>query len=286
MTVDQYIALGASCGACLSAIVALLTIWVLVRQQRAVYRPDLAVSQAMIRTTHCTNLPVPRMWTEESCDRVVAITAHEESHRTENVEDRDSDRRLFMNIRNIGLGSASNVCVKWTFPMKKAVKEVNEIARGASALSFTHGRVHVQSDETVASMPWRSHQREVIDYINTVSNDGESLSLGIPPTYGIVVSAMIFYNEKSSKPRDLQIPVLRLDLSYRDIGQHKYKTSYDIHFNPAFRNRTSGEVIYGFLEHRRRKRSLLFDWLHRFIYGHFILPSSAEVGSGLSDWQR
>ena len=76
MTVDQYIALGASIGACLSAITALLTIRILVRQQRAVYRPDLALSRTMIRSTRCSHLPVPRMWTEESCDRMVAITAY------------------------------------------------------------------------------------------------------------------------------------------------------------------------------------------------------------------
>ena len=274
VTADQYIALGASIGACLSAMVALLTMRILVRQQRAVYRPDLAVSRAMIRSTRCSHLPVPNMWTEESGDRVVAITAHNESRQTENAEDRYSDRRLFMNIRNLGLGSASNVSVRWTFPMKKAVKEVNKIARGTSALSFVHGRVHVRSDETVALMAWRAHQREVIDYINTVSNDGGSLLLGVPVTYGIVVSAMIFYNKQSPKPRSLRIPVLRLDLSYRDIGQHKYKASFDIHFNPACCDPSSGEIIYGFLEHKRRKRSLLFDWVHRFIYGHFILPSS------------
>ena len=221
MTVDQYVALGASIGACLSAIAALLTIRILVRHQRAVYRPDLAVSRTMIRSTRCSHLPVPRMWTEESGDRMVAITGHNESRRTENVEDRYSDRRLFMNIRNLGLGSASNICARWTFPMKKAVKEVNEIARGISALSFAHGRVRVRSDETEVLMAWRSHQREVFDYINTVSNDGGSLSLAVPATYGIVVSAMIFYNEQSPKPRSLRIPVLRLDLSYRDIGQHK-----------------------------------------------------------------
>ena len=99
------------------------------------------------------------------------------------------------------------------------------------------------------------------------------MSLGIPDTYGIVVSAMIFYNEKSSKPRDLGISVLRLDLSYRDIGQYKYKTSFDIHFNPSMCDSVSGELVYGFLKHKRSKRSLLFDWVHRFIHGHVILPS-------------
>ncbi len=273
MTVEQYIALGASIGACLSAIAALLTIRVLVRQQRAAYRPALAFSRTMIRSTRCSHLPVPRMWTEESGDRMAAITAHNESRRTGNAEELYSNRRLFMKLRNIGLGSAHDICARWTFPMKKAVEQVNEIAQGASALSFGHGRVCVSSDDTLLSMGWRPEQHESIDYITTLPRKGEPFSLGIPHTYGVVVSAMYFYNQQSSTRRPLRIPVLRLDLSYKDIGQHKYKTSYDIHFNPAAGDGSSGEIIYGFLEHQRRKRSLLFDWSHRFIHGHFILPS-------------
>lgn len=273
MTVDQYIALGASIGACLSAIAAFLTMRILVRQQRAVYRPDLALSRAMVRSTPCSHLPVPRMWTDESCDSVAALREELESRRAENLEDRYSDRRLFMNIRNIGMGSAGNVSVRWTFPMKGAVRQVQIMARGNSALSFAHGRLNVRTDAGVALMGWRSEQREVIDHIGTVSSEDTSLSLAVPYTYGIAVSALIYYGAQWPKIRHPPIPMLRLDLSYTDIGQHKHKASFDIHFNFACGPSPNGEIVYGYLEHKRRKRSLLFDWLHRFVHSRVVLPS-------------
>ena len=274
MTVDQYIALGASIGACLSAVFAAWTILVLVRQQRAAYRPAFALSRAMIRSMSSGDLPVPRMWTDESSDSVVALTAHRESGRTAKSEDH-AGRLLFMNVRNIGLGSANNIHIRWTFPMKGAVQKVNEIAQDASALSFAHGRVHVSlSDESVLHVGWRHHQQEFIDYITTSPSKGRPFALAVPYAYAVVASAMIFYYEQSSKAQYLTIPILRLDLTYRDIGQHRHRASFDIHFNPACTDPSSGELIYGFLEHKRRKRSRLFDWAHRFIHGHVILPSS------------
>ena len=134
---------------------------------------------------------------------MAAVKEQLESRRSENIEDRYSDRRLFMSIRNIGLGSASNVSVRWTFPMKQAVEQVNMMAGGSSALSFAHGRLAVRTDDgSTWMMGWRSEQREVIDYIPTVSNDDGSLSLAIPYTYGVVVSALIFLRRTVRPKRD------------------------------------------------------------------------------------
>ena len=157
--------------------------------------------------------------------------------------------------------------------MKETVRRVNKMAGGTSALSFAHGRVNVRTDAGVAMMGWRARQREEIDFISTVANDEGSLSLEIPYTYGIVISAWIFYAFQPRESRLLPVPVLRLDLSYRDIGRHKHKSSFDIHFDAACCDPLSGEITYGYLEHRRRKRSLLFDWLHRLVQSRVVFPS-------------
>lgn len=211
------------------------------------------------------------------------MTAHYESHKTEDEDDEsrkaeDEDklylgRGLFMNIRNIGVGSANKISVRWTFPMKKTVKYLNKIAQGDSALSFSHGKVRVSLNNNTALVGWTPHQIQSIDCITAIPNKGSKFLLDIPNAYGIVVSAIIFYNEMSNEPRDVKIPVLRMDLKYTDIGQHEYKTTFDIHFNPALRDGLSGEIIYGFLEHKQRKSCLVFDAVHRFIHGRVILPS-------------
>jgi len=51
VTVDQYIALGATVATCMLALAAFWTIRMIVRQQRAAYRPELALLRTMIRST-------------------------------------------------------------------------------------------------------------------------------------------------------------------------------------------------------------------------------------------
>ena len=65
MTVDQLVALGASIGACLSAIAAFLMIRQIARQREASYRPELALSRTAIRSTRDNEKALPTL-----CDRI------------------------------------------------------------------------------------------------------------------------------------------------------------------------------------------------------------------------
>lgn len=272
MTLDQYIALGASVGACLSAIAALVTSWILLRQQRAVIQPRLVLSQTMVRSTRSHEIPIPRMWTETSNDRQRALRAHRDSQWVGKAVEKYADRRLFVNVTNSGVGSANEVRVRWTFPIGAAIHQVNHMASRDTALSFVRGRLYVKSDRTIESIGWRPHQRDSFDYISPVSSGGEPVRLAVPYAYAIVASSTVFYGEHATEACSYWIPPLRLDLLYRDIGRHKYKASFHIEFDPACSDPETGEVIYGFLRHRRRRRWPLLDWLHRFLHGHVWSP--------------
>ena len=124
MTADQYIALGASVAACMAAIAAFWTVWMMARQQRATYRPELALSQAVIRSTRVNGEILPRLWVE--------------SHDSEpdHVPSPIPMYGLFIAIKNISLGTANDISVKWSFSIEKAVKEVNDIAGSGEVLTY------------------------------------------------------------------------------------------------------------------------------------------------------
>ena len=98
MTADQYIALGASVAACMAAIAAFWTVWMMARQQRATYRPELALSLGGERMTRLLKrhriAAVPhgfrssfRDWAAEKTDHprevVEAALAHVVSNKVE-----------------------------------------------------------------------------------------------------------------------------------------------------------------------------------------------------------
>ena len=183
MTVDQYFALVASAAALMAAIAALGTVLMMARQLRAAYRPELALSRAVIRSTRVNGEILPRLWIEspESDPDYIPSSMY----------------GLCIEVRNIGLGTANDVRIKWSFPIEEVVKEVNEIAGSGRVLTYNRGseRLNVRLDDRrVQSVGWTAHRRGSIDYIMPASIETTPTTLMVPPAYQSVASAMVSFD--------------------------------------------------------------------------------------------
>ena len=236
MTVDQFVALGASVGACLSAIAAFLTIRQIARQREASYRPELALSRTAIRSTRDNEKALPTLWTESS--------------NPEPAKAEWPGRRLVLAVRNVGLGTAKRVSVSWSFPIEEAVQNANQLAGVSRVLKYEAGRLKLHMDDKLqVSSMWRNQQRDSIDYIMPASIEREPTLLTVPHAYALVVSALVFFYAKTRNSQmELSLPVLRLDMSYSDISQLTHSESFEIRCEIASVN-SAGEIGHAWLEH-------------------------------------
>jgi hypothetical protein len=115
MTTDQFVALFASIGACLSAVATFLTVRQIAKQREASYRPELALSRVYLECTKdpLAQGPIPTLWAAKGQDG-----------KTDPLI-----RRLSLPLRNVGLGTAKGVSITWTFPFEDITTQVNELAQ-------------------------------------------------------------------------------------------------------------------------------------------------------------
>ena len=238
MTVDQIIALGASLGACVSAIAAFLAIRQIGRQREASYRPELALSRTAIRSTRDNEKALPTLWTESS--------------NPEPAKAEWPEHRLLVVVRNVGLGTAKEVNVSWSFPIEEAVHKANQLAGISRVFKYEAGKLDFQMDDTLqVSSMWRNQQRDSIDYIMPASIERDPTLLRVPNAYALLVSALVFFYAKTRHPpMELTLPVLKLDVSYSDISQLTHSESFEIRCEIAMFS-GDGEIGHAWLEHKR-----------------------------------
>lgn len=241
MTVDQdIISLVVGVAACITAIAALLNVLMMARA----YRPELALSRAVIRSTRVDGEILPRLWIEtpdSEPDYVPSLGYN-----------------LGIEVRNIGLGTANNVRIKWSFPIEKVVKEVNEIAGTERVLTYNRKskRLNVKLNEgEIQSVGWWPHRRSSIDYILPASIKTTPTTIMVPAVYQVVVSAMVFFCEKREEgERVSSLPPLKLKIRYKDIGQRAHSALFDVRCEVGIWKR-DGEIVRGYLKYRRLRKA-------------------------------
>ena len=240
MTIDQYFAFVASAASLVTAIAALLTVLMMARQLRAAYRPELALSQSEIRSTNVNDEILPRLWIvspESNADYIPS-----------------SMYDLHIEVRNIGLGTAHDVRIKWSFPIEKVVKEVNDIGEIGRVISYNSAseRLHVRLDDRLVQSVWSKSQCiRSIDYIMPASIETTPTTLMVPPAYQSVTSAMVYCCGKIKEMQKTpNLPSLKLEIRYKDIGQRVHSVSFDVHCRIGGWN-SDGEIVLGYLKYRR-----------------------------------
>jgi hypothetical protein len=240
MTIDQIIALLSSAGACGAAVAALLTTWQVAKQRRASYRPELALSTTRFEASGATvGQPIlPLHWIRQA-----AVSVKEEKF-------------FAMPLNNIGLGSAKEVKITWSFDIPDLIDEIN--AGFQRALIPAHfifeGEMLTLRSQSLGQKTslWRNQRNAHTDYILPAAVQPEPYMLTVPDAYQLLVAGRLFVWAQFPEHREaeLEIPVLHLLIEYLDIGNAKHSAQFDIRCD-LLMIRGPGEAFEGYLASKR-----------------------------------
>jgi hypothetical protein len=240
MTIDQLVAMTASIGACMSAIAAFLTVKQISKQRESSYRPELAISQTEFEciSNPLTNKKIPDTWVIKN--------------RNSQEKEIDFFKNFTIPLRNVGLGAAKEVSIKWSFPFEKTVIHVNDLAQKSltpAYFEFKNQVLTLNSDNlgSYASM-WGNQQKTKIDFVLPAPIDQMPVELILPLAYIQLASALVYFSAKT-KNFDFknEIPTLHLSLDYLDIGGKKYQSKFAIDINLSM-IANEGEMFSGYIE--------------------------------------
>lgn len=242
MSVDQVIALAASIGAFMSAIAAFLAVRQNTKQREASYKPELAITRTTFTASksQLTKSSFADFWVETS-----------EINNNETVNLLSS---LSLSLCNVGLGAAKEVQLKWSFPIDQLVSNINKKAQTAlvpAYFEYENEVLSLKSEQLhAATSMWRNQKHNFVDYVLPASADQEGVQVQVPPAYMELVSALIFFSSKEKGTTFPEMPALKLELEFFDIGGGKHSSSFSIELNLVAIH-GGGEGFHGYLQSKK-----------------------------------
>ncbi|BCK86278.1 hypothetical protein MIZ01_0032 [Sideroxyarcus emersonii] len=238
MTIDQIIALSASVGAFLAAIATFLTVRQMVQQRVASYRPELVISRTHFEGSQDPVIPshwVPKLSTQAAGEGFPFFS---------------------MPLVNVGLGTAKNLLIRWSFPIEEMVAQVNQLAQRTLTpvyFDLENGVLTIKSDTlgNGASI-WRNQQEESLDYLLPVSIQKDSSVIRLPLVFVQLCSALLYLAAKDKDRADFPVtPILSAQIDFLDIGGKRHSTNYDISLQIVMFG-GDGKFFHGYLESNKR----------------------------------
>jgi hypothetical protein len=224
MTIDQIIALSASVGAFMSATAAFLAVRQNMKQRQESYRPEIAIKSIGFEGTVNPLLggALPTYWINQE-------------NKGKELNYIDS---LSVPMRNVGLGAAKEININWSFSIEDLVTKINDLAQRSLIPAFFEYKNEVLSlnSETLGTgiSNWSNQKNTAIDYILPAPVDDTPTTLYLPQAFKLLISALIYlsfnFNNKNDEKHSKipNLPNLKLDLEYFDIGGVKHKATFDI----------------------------------------------------------
>jgi hypothetical protein len=215
MTADQWISLIASIAGCLAAFAAFLAIWQSSKQREMSYRAEILIDR--------TEFEFSSFSKEEN-------EIFPDELRNKGGVDRSENGPMWFTvpIRNIGLGAAKWVRVEWSFPVSKFVKEINKLSQevvNSDLFDFENGNLKlVYGNAPRRTSFWENQRNATLDHLLPTGVGGDPEYLIVPPTFSLLVSAMVRLSALSNCIGSLpEIPALCAKISYKDIGGKKHR---------------------------------------------------------------
>ena len=243
MSIDQVIALSASIGAFMSATAAFLAVRQNTKQREASYRPELAIT----RTTFT------------ACKRPLSKSAFAdfwgEKKDGSDLGDAKILSALSLPLRNVGLGAAKEASLQWSFPIEELVSNINEKAQKSlipAYFEYENGVLSLKSEQLdAATSMWGNQKQDSVDYVLPASTDQEGVKIHVPHAYMELVSALLYFSAKEKGRHSFpDMPALKLELKYFDIGGDKHKSSFNIELN-LITIHGDGEGFHGYMQSRK-----------------------------------
>ncbi|NNN82395.1 hypothetical protein [Vibrio sp. 11-4(1)] len=236
MTIDQWVSISASIGACLSAIAALFAVKLSSKHSRASYKPELVISKKPFKSS-ATSSDAPTDWLE-----------------IDDEENSDTHKRSYFSLplSNVGLGAAKQIEVNWSFPIESMVKSVNKITQEnhiQAYFKYDNGMLSYDTESGKKSVSvWRNQKESKLDFVLPSSVESNSSELFLPPAYIQLVSAVIyFYFQNDRKEQFPDLPNIQAKVSYFDIGGKKHTCKFELSTEIAMIT-GNGSEFQGYIE--------------------------------------
>ncbi|MDG4812627.1 hypothetical protein P8629_06360 [Hydrogenovibrio sp. 3SP14C1] len=239
MTLDQGISLATSVAAFFSAIAALFAVYLSSKHSKASYKPELIL--------------IGSSFILENKDKFLKSDYLKEP-KTDNEQ--AAQKIIYILLQNIGLGSAKEVQIKWSYSIKKMVLMANQLVQDSSfkyKIELKDGCLILESENqtTSTSIIWNGHQIKILDFVVPSSIDKTPEKIFLPSSYTSLISVLLTLIINSHKPQENKladirnIPYITIDISYLDIGNTKHKRRFSI--KPNFTT-ISSEEVKGYFE--------------------------------------
>lgn len=239
MTSDQWISLGASVGACVSAFATFLTVIQIAKQRKATYRPELALSQ-----THFEAVPDPI--------RASVLPTKWIARNWQKNESSSILGDISLPLRNIGLGPARGVHLRWDFDLDGMVKTANALAQRTltpAYFSIDEWGVSIKSEALGnGSSLWKNQREITIDFVLPASIDKEPVPVRLPHAYVQLATALMYLRSKDEDTEfSFELPSMKAAFTFSDIGGIEHVAVFDVKVRPVSFN-GSGEGMTGYVE--------------------------------------
>ncbi len=227
----------------MSAMVALFAVRQNAKQREASYRPELVLTRTVFTASKhpARAASFAELWVVE---------------RDEGSSESDVAPAAFaLPLRNIGLGAAKGLTLKWSFALADLVATVNARAQKAlvpAYFSLEKGMLSLKSDRLGTSMSmWKNQQEASIDYALPASFDPAGVRVQVPHAYMQLISALIYFSSKGHDPEPFPgVPELGLELDYHDIGGGRHRASFVIELHLVMMH-GDGEGFRGWFQSRK-----------------------------------
>jgi hypothetical protein len=204
------------------------------KQTASTYRPEITFAGVNFTAcSHDSSGPIPSFWS-----RGPKIAENQIS-----LEDDHSFPSPTVSIYNIGLGAATNIQVRWNFPIERIADETNKLAQRAlvpAYFEYKSDSLKFQSEawrQIQYYSIWHNQRESEIDYILPESTQRSEVEVEIPDAVTKLISSYIYFNaiQKRDTPTwELDIPPLEATISYSDISGEKRTQRFDLNFRVTY----------------------------------------------------
>jgi hypothetical protein len=256
MTPDQLIALFASVGACLSAFATFLTVRQIAKQREASYKPELAIAKVGFE-----------MMADEGFEVTLLSTRRIRNEMKESAEVIGAG--VSLPLRNIGLGAAKAISLRWECDLANMVESANQLAqRTLTQVYFSIDDFAVRTKSEVSGeiySMWKNQSEAGIDYVLPASIDKNPIYFPLPHAYLQLASALIYliYKDKdknknkdkdNDKKLEINLPSLNLGIEFSDIGGIAHQANFivKLHIVCYTKSEDEGNTISAYIECTKR----------------------------------
>ncbi len=221
--------------------VAFKTLLEIKAQRETTYRPDIIVDEGLfyIYSYKSENGEFPIEYTYEqkhplySCDEFNMCS-------------------FYINLFNIGLATAREIKIGFTFDYEKIISKINEQNKSLPiektiSVKTIKSIIKFESDKNVfglSSIHSVDNQYEIeINHILPINIENKSIKIQIP-SYILLIHSILIYNFWLGYKEEMDfptLPIINMQIAYLDIGNNKHLKEYELSMN--YKGGTQNESI-------------------------------------------